>query len=538
MNRIAIIGFSCRVPGADNVPAFWDNLLARKCSISHFGASVPEAHKLQYPEVIYAKGLISGPNLFDCQYFKISQREAAIMDPQLRLLLTCSREAFADSDIAPEEADEKTSVWMTSNYNSYCNFAEKTSRSPSEKLLYRTLNDSNFAAGRVSYHLDLKGESVSLGTACSSSLVAVHLAARSLASGASNLALVGGASVVFPPEQGYVYRDGMIYSKDGYCRPFSRDASGVVEGDGVVCCLLKRLNDAVADGNPVYAVIEGSCINHDGGEKIGFTAPGVVGMRNCILGAQKAAGVQPGQISFIEAHGTGTKLGDQLEVAVLKEIFGGKDGDAVHLQSAKANCGHLIHAAGLLGLMKAALSLNNNCLPPQASFTLPNPELELEKTPFKVNTEFLPLVPKTKEGPVYASVSSFGMAGTNSHAVLSKSQDYPAHDLSAPQVGWQLKNCWLDPAVIYPGMLAEAEKPSAVVEISADVVQREVQNFLADYNVTGELSPDIEIADLGLDSLLILELTDRLNKAAGLQIPYKDILRAKTIGGIFKIYEK
>lgn len=536
MSRIAIVGLACRVPGADNVADFWDNLLGKKCSISQFGDSVPESHKQQYPGVIYSKGLISGPNMFDRRRFNISPREASIMDPQIRLLLTCAMEAFADAGIPHEKAGAGTSVWMTSNHNSYCNFADIAPDSPSEKLLYRTLNGFDFAAGRVSYHLNLKGESVSMATACSSSLAAVHLAARSLETGGCDLALVGGASIQFPRELGYIYREGMIYSKDGYCRPFSHDATGVVEGDGVICCLLKRLEEALADGNGIYAVIDGTFINHDGSEKIGFTAPGISGMKNCILGAQKSAGVRPGQIAFVEAHGTGTKLGDLLEVAVLKEIFGENNGNAVYLQSAKANCGHLIHASGLFALMKTALSLNAGLLPPQAVFTGPNPGLKLDKTPFCVNTDPVKLSPKAGSGEVFAGVSNFGMAGTNTHAIVSRPAEYAPKTVSRQLVAWQAENFWLTPETVYPNLLAAA--PRAAAPISADVITQEIQNFLSDYNIEGELSPEINLTDLGVDSLLLLELTDRLNKAAKARVSYRDLLKAQTLGGILKLYGK
>ena len=281
-------------------------------------------------------------------------------------------------------------------------------------------NDKDFLCTRVSYKLDLRGPSMNVQTACSTSLVAVEVACRALQIGACDMALAGGVSVSFPQRAGYLYQDGMIFSPDGHCRPFDAAASGTRAGAGAGIVVLKRLADALADRDTIHAVIRGAAINNDGAAKAGYTAPSIDGQVEVIAAAQALAGVDPRSISYVEAHGTATPLGDPIEIAALTQVFRATTSDIgfCRLGSLKANLGHLDAAAGVAGLIKTVLALTHREFPPLANFRSANPKLDLADSPFTASAEGS--VWPDGDGPRRAGVSSFGIGGTNAHVVLEE----------------------------------------------------------------------------------------------------------------------
>jgi acyl transferase domain-containing protein len=297
-------------------------------------------------------------------------------------------------------------------------------------------SDKDFLPTRVSYKLNLRGPSVTVQTACSTSLVTVHIACQALLGGECDMALAGGVSVSVPQESGYVYQEGGIASPDGHCRAFDATAKGTVGGNGVGVVVLKRLSEAVADGDRIYAVIKGTAINNDGSDKIGYTAPSTNGQAEVIAQGLAIANVKPETVTYIEAHGTGTELGDPIEVAALTQVFRAstEQKQFCALGSVKTNVGHLDAAAGVTGLIKTALALQQRQLPPSLHFEQPNPRIDFAQSPFYVNTE---LRPWTRNGtPLRAGVSSFGIGGTNAHVVLEEAP--PRAASTAPVRAWQL----------------------------------------------------------------------------------------------------
>ncbi|HEX3526199.1 MAG TPA: amino acid adenylation domain-containing protein [Thermoanaerobaculia bacterium] len=428
---IAVIGLSGRFPGAASARELWDNLCRGVEGITFFGAASPGDAPGQ--RHVPARGVLADAGLFDAGFFGIRPREAELLDPQHRLFLECAWEAVESAGYDPGRYGGAIGVWAGVGKSWY--YLSRIHGGPgAEEPEAHFGNDKDFLPTRVSYKLGLRGPSLSVQTSCSSSLVAVHLACRSLAAGECDMALAGGARVVVPQEQGYVYEEGGIASPDGHCRAFDAEAGGVVPGNGVGVVLLKRLADALADGDPVLAVIKGSAVNNDGSGKIGYTAPGVDGQARVIAAAHAAAGVSADSISYVEAHGTGTALGDPIEVAALKQAFAGAGGRGVcALGSIKTNIGHLDAAAGVAGLIKTVLALHHRQIPPTLHFRRPNPELGLEESPFFVNASLLPW---DSAGPRRAGVSSFGIGGTNAHVVLEEAPPLPPAD--PPSRPWQL----------------------------------------------------------------------------------------------------
>src|SRR5581483_9748646 len=299
----------------------------------------------------------------------------------------------------------------------------------------RIANDKDFVPTRVSYKLNLKGPSLNIQTACSTSLVAVHVACESLLTGACDMALAGGVSIHFPQRVGYLYAEEGILSPDGHCRAFDHKAAGTLAGNGVAIVVLKRLSDAIADRDTIHAVIRGSALNNDGSTKIGFTAPGIDGQAEVIAAAQSMAGVDPDDVTYIEAHGTGTLLGDPIEVAALTQAFRAKTTRRgfCAIGSLKTNIGHLDAAAGAAGLIKTVLALKNRALPPSLHYESPNPQIDFDSSPFYVNTELRPW--DTGGKPRIAGVSSFGLGGTNVHVVV---EEAPLLSEAACASSWQL----------------------------------------------------------------------------------------------------
>lgn len=428
MDSIAIIGLAGQFPGAVDVGQFWRNLCAGEEGITFFNeAELIEAglpsELIRRPEYVPAKGYLSGAELFDAEFFGYHPREAEVLDPQQRLLLECAWTALEDAGYATERFRGAIGVFAGVSMNTYVPnnlLANRHVMSAVGGYQVMISNDKDYAPTRISYLLNLTGPSIAIQTACSTSLVAVERACRSLIGGECDMALAGGASVSFPRRAGYLYQEGMILSPDGHCRPFDARARGTVGGEGVGLVVLKRLSDALRDGDNIRALIRGWAANNDGAAKVGYTAPGVEGQAAVIAMAQAMAGVEPRSITYVEAHGTGTELGDPVEISALSQVFPATDQDSGYCRigSVKSNIGHLDAAAGIAGLIKTVLALQHGRIPPTLHFEQPNPRIDFVTGPFRVCDSLSDWT--TDRLPRRAGISSFGIGGTNAHLVLEE----------------------------------------------------------------------------------------------------------------------
>ena len=430
---VAIIGMAGRFPGARSVADFWRNQLNGIEAISHFRVEdleVPDAADLaQDPNYVMARSTLDDVDLFDAEFFGIYPREAELMDPQQRLFLECCWQAFEDAGYDPSNYPGPIGVYAGSSTSTY--FLSRLCTSPGfirkytggyQVANYPEMmgNNLDFLSTRVSYKLNLRGPSFTMQAGCSTSLLAVTQACQSLLTYQSDMALAGGSSITFPQKRGSQYQEGGMVSPDGHCRTFDVDAQGTVFGSGVAVVLLKRMEDARRDGDQIYAVIRGFAANNDGSAKVGYTAPGVEGQARVIALAQEAAGVNPETIGYIEAHGTGTPLGDPIELAALTKAFRAHTvrEQFCAIGTAKTNVGHLDIAAGVTGLIHAAHIVQHGLFPPTLHFKRPNPKLDLESSPFYVNSKLAEW--KTGKTPRRAGVSAFGVGGTNAHVILEQ----------------------------------------------------------------------------------------------------------------------
>ena len=429
---VAIIGMAGRFPGAPNVEAFWQNVSQGVESIRAFtpkelleaGVSPEFAAN---PNYVNAKGFLPDALMFDAAFFGINSREAEVTDPQQRIFLECAWEALESAGYVPDNAGA-VGIFGGSALNTYFIANIMGNQALIDAVgAYQIMlgSDKDFLTTRVSYKLNLKGPSVVVQTACSTSLVAVQSAYQALLNYQCDMALAGGVSITFPQTTGYLYQTGMILSPDGHCRAFDSKAKGTVEGEGVGIVVLKRLEDAIQAGDNILAVIRGAAINNDGSQKIGFTAPGIEGQTEVIAMAQAVAGIEPETVSYIEAHGTGTPLGDPIEIAALTRAFqmGTSQTGFCAIGSVKTNIGHLNAAAGVAGLIRTVLALQHRKIPPSLHFQRPNPEIDFDQSPFYVNNSLEDW--KSGDTPRRAGISSFGMGGTNAHVVL---EEAPAID--------------------------------------------------------------------------------------------------------------
>jgi acyl transferase domain-containing protein len=441
--EIAIIGMAGRFPGARGVRELWQNLRERVESITFFSdeellkAGIDRS-LLSNPYYIKAGALLDAADQFDAGFFGYSPRDAELIDPQQRLFLECAYHALEDAGYDASRYPGPIGVYAGTTHSSYFHNLLASNPEQVESIGNYSLmigNDPDYLAPRVSYKLDLHGPGIVVQTACSTSLVAVHLACQGLLSGDCDVALAGGVCLYFPQISGYLYEPHGILSSDGHCRAFDAKATGTVFGRGVGIVVLKRLNEALADRDHVYAVIKGTALNNDGLQKVGFTAPRVDGQAAVIEAAQRMAGVEPESITYIETHGTGTELGDPIEIAALSRAFRkrtDKKGFCA-IGSVKTNIGHTDAAAGVASLIKTALSLYHKELVPSLHFEKPNPQIDFENSPFYVNTT---LKGWEAEGLMRrAGVSSFGIGGTNAHVIL---EEAPPPAKSGPSRGQQL----------------------------------------------------------------------------------------------------
>ncbi|HWF17729.1 MAG TPA: amino acid adenylation domain-containing protein, partial [Verrucomicrobiae bacterium] len=443
LEGIAIIGLTGRFPGAADVDGFWRNLVAGVESICAFSDEELAASGLDVaalrktPGYVAARGILEKADWFDAAFFGMNPKEAEVTDPQQRLFLEASWEALENAGYAPSQFQGSIGVYAGMGNNTY--YLNNLHSRPDLVQLVGWLttmmaNEKDFLATRVAYKLNLKGPAININTACSTSLVAVCQACQALMTYQCDIALAGGISVNFPQKRGYYYEEGGITSPDGHCRAFDAQAQGTVSSDGLGIVVLKRLSEALNDGDQIYAVIKGAALNNDGSGKVSFTSPSVDGQTEAIALAQAQSGFASETISYVETHGTGTPLGDPIEIEGLKQAFGlvaKKNFCAVG--SVKSNIGHLDTAAGVAGLIKTALALKYKLLPASLHFTKPNPRIDFANSPFFVNTKLTPW----PDGPTprRAGVSSFGLGGTNAHVVL---EEAPAPTPSSPGRDWQL----------------------------------------------------------------------------------------------------
>ena len=425
-SAIAIIGMSGQFPGAPTIDEFWQNLKNGVESITHFSneeliSQGIDSAVLNQPSYVKANAFISDIELFDASFFNLNPKEAELIDPQHRLFLECAWSALENAGYDSEQYLGSIGVYAGAGMNTYLlkNVYPNCDRFDSA-FLYQMMigNEKDFLPTRVSYKLNLTGPSINIQTGCSTSLVGVHLACQSLINGECDMALAGGVSIKVPQKAGYFYQEGLIVSPNGHCCAFDANAKGTVGGDGVGIVVLKRLEDAIADRDNILAVIRGSAINNDGSSKIGYTAPSVKGQAAVIKEAQGIAGIKPETITYIETHGTGTVIGDPIEIAALTEAFGTNKTAFCAIGSLKTNIGHLGAAAGIASLIKTVLSLKYKYIPPSLNFEKPNPQIDFLNTPFYVNTRLAEW--KTNGIPRRAGVSSFTIGGTNAHMILEE----------------------------------------------------------------------------------------------------------------------
>ena len=440
---VAIIGMAGRFPGADDVEQFWRNVRDGVESITFFGddellAAGVEPDLLRKPNYVKANGLLAGADCFDANFFGLSPREAAATDPQHRVFLECAWSALEDAGYDAPRYPGRIGVFAGVGTNSYFynNLIQSQTPSAISDMLQMGIgNDKDFVPTRVSYLLNLTGPSINVNTACSSGLVAVCLAVQSLLSYQADMVLAGAVSIHVPQESGYLYQEGMILSPDGHCRAFDAQAQGTVGGDGVGIVVLKRLDEALAAGDTIHAVIRGCAINNDGANKVGYTAPSVEGQAAVIAEALAMADLSPATVTYVETHGTGTPLGDPIEIAALTEVFQATMPTKQYcaIGSVKTNLGHTDAAAGVAGLIKTVQALKHRQLPPSLHYHQPNPNIDFANSPFFVNTQLQAWHHDTT--PRRAGVSSFGIGGTNAHVVV---EEAPKRPPSAPGRAWQL----------------------------------------------------------------------------------------------------
>ncbi|MDN3356790.1 type I polyketide synthase [Actinomadura sp. DC4] len=421
---IAIVALEGRFPGAPTLDRFWDNLTAGREAAVPFGdedylAAGHDPAALGDPSLVKVEATVEGIEEFDADFFGYRPTEAELLDPQQRLFLECVYHALQQAGYAPREYPGAIGVYAGAGQSRYFLthvHPHLNGAADSMTLLPATSGNSPSSfATRVSYELGLTGPGITVATACSTSLVAVHLACRDLLDHQCDIAVAGGASLNPVPKQGYRHTPGGPLSPDGRCRAFDAGADGMFPGDGLGVVVLKRLADALTDGDTIRAVIKGSAVNNDGDRKVGFTAPSAPGQTEVILAAHAAAGIEAESVSYVEAHGTGTPVGDPIELRALIDAFEGSTGCSIG--SVKTNIGHLDAAAGIAGLIKTVLALEHEALPPSLHFTRPNPLIAYG--PFRVNAELTPW-PRTPGAPRRAGVSSFGIGGTNAHVVLQE----------------------------------------------------------------------------------------------------------------------
>lgn len=478
-NDISIIAMECRIPQANNVNELWELLLKEHCIIEELSneqvinAGV-QKDLVSHPAYVKRAGVLEEVDKFDADYFDMNAREADILDVQQRMMLEASVTLLNQGNIDPARTKQRIGVFAGSGFSSYL-FGVLEQGELVEALgemLVRHSNDKDFLANRISYKLNLQGPSVNVQTSCSTGLVAVHSAIQSLLLGECDLAIAGAVYIRLPQHAGYKYQPDGVLSADGVCRPFDAKAQGTIFTNGLGLVLLKRTRDAIDDGDDIIATIAGSAINNDGSNKVGFTAPSVSGQIDVLTEALAISGVSPNQVQFIEAHGTGTALGDPIEVEAIRQAYG-PEGLPCAIGSLKGNFGHFNIAAGIIGLIKAALVLKKGIIPSTIHLQKVNPLLELENSRFFIANKQTHL---DMDKPRYAAVSAFGMGGTNCHLILRSNE--PSKD-KAPS------------PVLRPQLLTFSAKSNQALDRMSALFAEFLQS-----------NPEISIADAAYTSMI------------------------------------
>jgi acyl transferase domain-containing protein/acyl carrier protein len=431
---IAVIGMACNFPRATNLDEYWSNLTNKvetieEISLEQLLKNGVSQQQLNSPNYVKAVSTLENIEFFDAEFFGFAPYEAICMDPQHRVFLECCWQAFENAGVDPLTYGGSAAIFAGLAMNSYIlevllkNPEFFKSVDPFQLLLG---NDKDFLNTQISYKFNLKGPSINVNTACSTSLVAIHLARQSLLLGECDLAVAGGVSILLSNRNGYIHDKDSIVSPDGRCRAFDAEANGTIFGDGCGAVILKKLSEAIQAGDHIYAVIKGSAVNNDGSLKAGYTAPSVHGQRAVIIEALAASDLTPDQVTFIEAHGTGTSLGDPIEIDGLTQAYSCETGKKQYcpIGSVKTNMGHLNHASGIAGFIKSVLSVYHKKLPASLHYQKPNPRIDFLNSPFYVNTELLSL--ESKEGSIYAGINSMGIGGTNAHVIIGEAPGIPA----------------------------------------------------------------------------------------------------------------
>ncbi|MFC1831125.1 type I polyketide synthase, partial [Thermodesulfobacteriota bacterium] len=437
---VAIIGMSGRFPGSENIEEFWNNLCRGVESVEFFSEAELsrvgiDSETIEDPNYVRASPTLDQIDMFDASFFGYSPREARDMDPQHRLFLECSWTALEHAGYEADSYRGNIGVYGGTSMSAYLHFGGNLPVIYHDQIPLLIGNDKDFLTTRVSYKLNLTGPSVNVQTACSTSLVAVHMACQSLLNNECDMSLAGGVSIRIPQTMGYFYHEGGMVSPDGHCRPFDARAQGTTFGSGVGVVVLKRLADAVLDGDTIWGVIKGSAVNNDGSFKAGFTAPSVNKQAEVVETALAVSQVHPETISYIEAHGTATPLGDPIEIEALTQAFRAQTDKSGYcsIGSVKSNIGHLDVAAGVTGLIKAVLALKYGKIPPSLNFQTPNPTIDFGNSPFVVNAKLREW--KVSGHPRRAGISSLGVGGTNVHVVV---EEAPAATSDETMKSWHI----------------------------------------------------------------------------------------------------
>jgi len=519
-NLIAIIGMSGRFPGADSLETFWTNLISGKDSITR------KISKNSGNRVL-AGGVINNIEEFDAEFFNMTPQEALVTDPQHRLFLEICHEAFEKAGYIPQKYEGSIGVFATCGPLKYLqnNIENNKGDIKNSDFLINLGNQKDYISTKVSYKFNLRGPSMTIQTACSSSLVAVTTACTHLLTFQCDMALAGGMSISLPQEKGYLYQEGMIFSPDGYCRPFDDSGCGTVPSNGGGVVLLKRYEDAIADGDNICAVIRGYGINNDGFDKVSFSAPSIKGQANAVQMAFDMADINPETISYIEAHGTGTLLGDPIEIDALKKVFGNYTNKKQFcgIGSVKGNIGHLLESAGIVGLIKVVLSLQNRQIPKTVNFKKPNRNIDFEKSPFYVNESLKSW--KSDYGILRAGISSFGMGGTNVHMILEENRHISTgKQILLPTYTYKRKRYWIDDIPSNAKPILE-QKKSNMDKIS---IEKELAIIWKELLGEGYYHNTDDFFYQGGDSLMSLELAGYIDKKFHVDWKNSDVLKFPT----------
>jgi len=435
---IAIVGISCKFPKSNDSKQFWENLIEANEMVQFYTDEEIEQLGIDKKVVndenfVKRNSSIENSESFDYPFFGYTKDEANLMDPQIRILHEQVWLAIEDAGYNVFDYKDKVGMYLTAEDNfNWIAHSLITENKNIDPYFLSLISNKNFISSLISYKLNLRGPSMAVDTACSSSLVTTHLACRSLLLRECSMAVAGGVNLKTSSTPGYFYREGMINSKDGYCRPFDSESTGTVRAEGAGVVVLKRLEDAINDRDNIYAIIRASAVNNDGNMKVGYTAPSIKGQVECVTSAHKMAKTPYNSISYVECHGTGTKLGDPVEIDALNQAFNYDKDHKCAVGSLKSNIGHLGNSAGIGGLIKTTLSLKNKAIPPLKYFNTPNPEINFKGGPFYVTTQKEKWQSADPSLPLRAGVSSFGIGGTNAHMIVEEYQDETKSEPSRP----------------------------------------------------------------------------------------------------------